>query len=126
MHDRPNPSTMIGLTTPEGSSEGYAPAITYYTKYHSVTGSITSVATDVSLSMGSVTTAYSVTISNKTTESLLQVKLNTTSNDSIMIGDLTSEDLLLTKSITKQKIDKIFLRNTSGKTISYDIDMQGV
>lgn len=127
---RPVTTLIQGMVTGETSTgEAFAPFIESRTQYNTFVGTATTGAatttSTIELTMTSIDTAYAVQIINYTTSTTLQIKLDTSTNDSIHVQH-DATDLVVGRVIDDQKFKKLFIRNTSGSDITYDIFVQGV
>ena len=94
------------------------------TKYESISGTIGDGGSDISISLGDITTGYNINILNKTTDTVLIAKLNDIANDQIKaINDTTLGTIGI--DLTGQKFTSLYLSNSSGESINYEIVIQG-
>ena len=88
--------------------------------YKNITGTINDGQSNVSLSLNAM--YNNILIINKTTGKTLNVKLNETTNDNIGVDTTYNNPL----SITNMDIYQVYLSNSSGVTITYQILLTGV
>jgi hypothetical protein len=95
------------------------------TKYAQISGTINNGLSNQAVNMGDVTTGYAFEIINKTTDTILKLKLNGTGNAEIhIVNNFTLGTIGL--EFNNMKFTSMHLTNDSGSNIDYDIKIIGV